>query len=46
MCSDEIECATSASIGHNNTFIAPTAPVYWPAEDSPFVYVPDPLTAH
>ena len=49
MCSDEnqeTECATSAFIGRNSTVIAPSAPVYWPAEDGPFVYVPDPLTAH
>ena len=42
----ETECGTSASFRHNNTFIAPPAPVYWPAEDGPFVFVPDHLTAY
>lgn len=42
----ETECIDSAAIGFGNTFVAPSAPVYWPAEESPFVYMPDPLTAH
>lgn len=42
----ETECATKASTGRANIFIASSAPVYWPAEDGPFVHVPDPLTAH
>lgn len=32
--------------GDGNTFIAPSAPVYWPIESGPFVYMPDPLAAH
>ena len=44
--SQDTECATNASIRRDNTFIAPSAPVYWPAEDGPFVYLPDPLTAY
>lgn len=42
----ETNFAASASTGDDNTFIAPSAPVYWPIEDGPFVYIPDPLAAH
>lgn len=42
----ETECVNSAGMGHDNTLVAPSAPVYWPAEEGPFVYMPDPLRAH
>ena len=42
----ETECATKSSTGRDNTFTASSAPVYWPAEDGPFMYVPAALTAH
>lgn len=35
-----------ASSRDGNTFIAPSAPVYWPVENGPFVCTPDPLAAH
>ena len=40
------DSVAGASLGHGNTFIAASAPVYWPAEDGPLVYMPDPLAAH
>ena len=42
----ETECVNRAAMGRENTFVAPSAPVYWPAEEGPFVYMQDPLTAH
>lgn len=42
----EINCAAGGSSRDGNTFVAPFAPVDWPAETGPFVYMPDPLAVH